>query len=89
MRESAVAKVVKGRGVSILRLDSLSLETREAWGIKEPYVMRFDEAAALFFKLRAMPDTPQSFPKGKWASIQALEGVIDRRAQLVVEQALG
>jgi hypothetical protein len=78
----------KGRRVSILRLDGLSEETRAAWGITEPCTMRFEVAAALFFELRALPDIPESFPKGKWASIQTLEAIIDRRAQLLVEQRL-
>jgi hypothetical protein len=81
------AEILKVKGVSVLRFDTLSEETREAWGIKEPYVMRFEEAAAMFFRLRQLRDTPQNFPKGKWASIQAFEAIIDRRAELQVEQA--
>jgi hypothetical protein len=32
--------------------------------------------AGLFFILREVPDTPDFFPKGKWATIQYLEGML-------------
>ncbi len=36
-----------------------------------------EEAAMMFFRLRATDDTPETFPKGKWATIQTLESLID------------
>ncbi len=53
----------------------MSEETRHAWGLpsKRMYVT---DAAFLFFRLRKRPDSPERFPKGKWASIQFFEGLI-------------
>lgn len=36
----------------------------------------FPDAAALCFRLRVAPDTPEVFPKGKWATVQAIETLI-------------
>ncbi len=77
---------------SLVDLTSLSPMTLDAWvsvydslGLDEgspfdtlPRYLRPQLAALLFFALRRTPDSEETFPRGKWASIQALEGLIDR-----------
>ena len=42
--------------------------------------------AWLFFVARELPDTDQIFPRGKWATIQHIEGQLIKMAQLRAEQ---
>lgn len=70
-------------------IGDISYETRRAWA-NLAFVNNWEDldegdktwltlelASSLFFRLRAYPDTPEAFPKGKWASIQLLETLID------------
>lgn len=34
-------------------------------------------AAEMFFRLRALEDSPDYFPRGKWATIQQLESALE------------
>jgi len=43
----------------------------------------FETACALFFLLRQCPD--EEFPRGKWATIQLLEGWLDKMAKEVFQ----
>jgi hypothetical protein len=63
----------------------LSDETRRAWGFEEDF-MSITEAAWAFFCLREMGDTAGRFPKGKWASIQHFEGLIQEQAQAAMHE---
>jgi hypothetical protein len=55
------------------------LYARREWEDIEDRTWLTREACALmFFHLRAAPDDPDVFPKGKWATIQALESLLDR-----------
>ncbi len=42
------------------------------------------EWAGFFFLLREVPDTPEFFPSGKWATIQALEEKLTEWAKGVI-----
>ncbi|MEE8240116.1 MAG: hypothetical protein V3R16_02510 [Nitrospirales bacterium] len=63
-----------------VEVHKLSDETRRAWGIGDVSFMPEPEAAWLFFRLREILDSQERFPKGKWASIQALEDLIKEQA---------
>ena len=63
-----------------VQVGKLSYETKQAWGIDRTYLLP-EVASWLFFRLREMPDSPELFPKGKWASIQFLEGLIVEQAK--------
>lgn len=60
---------------TLVEVGRLGVETLVAWGIDQAY-MAVEDAALLFFVLRERVDTPEAFPKGKWASIQFFEGLI-------------
>jgi hypothetical protein len=40
--------------------------------------LEFDEVCAMWFLLRRAEDDPEIFPKGKSATLQAIEGIIER-----------
>lgn len=78
----------------LVDISDLSRETRIAWA-KLSFDMDWEDldegdktwltiehAASLFFRLRATEDRPEYFPKGKWASIQRLESIIDSNMQV-------
>lgn len=46
-----------------------------AWMELYPW-LSIENAAMLWFRLRALDDTPENFPHGKWASIQQLDELI-------------
>ncbi len=39
-----------------------------------------ERAAWMFFVLRSLPDRPEWFPKGKWATLQEIERQLDKEA---------
>ncbi len=41
---------------------------------------KIEQMAWAFFLLRTVPDKPEYFPKGKWASIQVLEEQLHKHA---------
>jgi hypothetical protein len=53
------------------------LSERRGWGQLDQRVTE-EEAALLWFRLRTEPDHPETFPHGKWASVQALEDLLHR-----------
>lgn len=74
----------------IVSIGDISYATRKAWA-QLSYEREWDDldeggktwltlehACKLFFLLRAHPDSPEVFPKGKWASLQVLETIIDQ-----------
>lgn len=77
--------------MDLVDLSSISPLTREAWagtyeslGVSDfcdeslPSYISAENAALLFFVLRATRDTDGLFPCGKWASIQHLEDCIEK-----------
>jgi hypothetical protein len=71
-----------------ISLFELSMDTREAMQqfLREVYdddcyVMQswqeFDALAGLWYRLKAAEDTPTRFPKGKWATLQRLQELLD------------
>jgi len=53
---------------------------RKGW----PSIFGFMESevvAPLFFRLKYIPDDEVSFPRGKWATIQRLQDLLDKEAQ--------
>ena len=63
-----------------VEVGKLSYETKRAWGIDSSFMLG-ENAAWLFFRLRETPDCSELFPKGKWASIQMLEGLVSEQAR--------
>lgn len=71
-------------------IGDISYQTRKAWAALafamnwedldegDKTWLTLDHAASLFFRLRHQLDTADVFPKGKWASIQLLETLIDK-----------
>lgn len=41
----------------------------------------FETAAATLLLLKAAPDNPEWFPKGKWATLQAMEQKLEEKAK--------
>ena len=68
-------------------LGTLSRETRRAIDnylvgkdrleMAERSWVQFENVCALWFELKHEPDTEELFPKGKWATLQKLESLID------------
>ncbi len=48
------------------------------WEDVEHSWITLESAAVMFFRLRAADDTPELFPHGKWATVQALEDQIEQ-----------
>ena len=42
--------------------------------------------AWIYFQLKEMPDMPDYFPRGKWATIQHIEGLLTEASQTSVEK---
>ncbi len=69
----------------LFHLGALSDEARwgilklyRSWDLEQPAAwIMISEAALLFFRLRSAYDSPDYFPKGKWATIQYLGTLID------------
>ena len=59
----------------IHELDPNQIELEEKF--RERRYITVHELAPLWFVLRQSPDTPNHFPKGKWAVLQHLENLID------------
>jgi hypothetical protein len=67
------------RGFTPPTYDLLAQMVDDAWGHPKlsharPTVIPFEHAAALWFVLRTMPD--ETFPGGKWATLQHLEALV-------------
>ena len=68
-----------------VHIGGLTYETRKAleegvgWETYEAdrTWLDFDQACAFWFRLKYAPDTPELFPKGKWATLQRMEELIE------------
>ena len=67
--------------IGFVEVGKLSHQTKRAWGIDREF-MEPEQAAWLWFRLRKHDDTDEMFPRGKWASIQYLEALIDEQAEV-------
>jgi hypothetical protein len=77
----------------LIHFGEISRETREAWtalGHKQGWLDETDDlrlwidletAAALYFRLRNTEDLLEYFPRGKSASLQRLELIIDNSVE--------
>jgi hypothetical protein len=78
----------------LVYIGAISRETRSAWAKVwrhnsdgwdlddgDRTWITIEQAAVMFFYLRKIDDWPEVFPKGKWASIQLLETLIDEAIQ--------
>lgn len=72
----------------MIYIGEFSIETRDAW---ESYFnsysdcsfkswITFKEACEFYFLLCASNDSPELFPRGKWASLQMLRELIEKQA---------
>ena len=73
----------------LVHFGAISQETRTAWEAlchhkgwldicdDFPLWITTEQAALLWFRLRTAEDKPEDFPKGKWASLQLFETLID------------
>jgi hypothetical protein len=75
-------------GNDMIYLDRFSPETRYALSAYFAAHSDFsgslitpEKAAWLWFKLRQEPDSAELFPKGKWATLQVLEAMLDAAAK--------
>lgn len=74
-----------------VHVGSLSKQTREAIceylraqdnALADHFVwIGFEDACAVWFRLKYAADDPALFPRGKWATLQALEELIQRAMQ--------
>ncbi len=74
----------------LIYFGSISKETRKAWervAQEREWIdpvgelrlwMTIEQAAFLWFQLRTVEDSQEAFPRGKSASLQALEELIDQ-----------
>ncbi len=81
------APTARGRDTSnMAKRDSISIGTdflpltRQA--LREKFGDEVDSGlpatwAWIYFRLRAMSDTPETFPHGKWATLQHISGLLD------------
>lgn len=79
---------VKLEGFTPVTYDMLATLVEDWWGhpplsFARPTVVPLEHAAALYFVLRRLRD--DAFPRGKWATIQHLEALIDEAVALNAE----
>ena len=48
--------------------------------------LNFDECCAMWFRLKFAPDDPEVFPKGKWATLQRFEELIEQATKPFAER---
>jgi hypothetical protein len=80
--------------VDAVYINGLSQETREAisnaldedgWDAPRSWV-DFDLCCGIWFRLKYAADDPKLFPKGKWATLQRLEQLIEQATKPPAER---
>ncbi len=57
----------------------------DGWDLPRSWV-DFDTCCGIYFRLRYAKDDPVLFPKGKWATLQRLEELIEQATKLPSER---
>ena len=61
------------------------LSVEQGWPELNPWIEP-EQAALLFCRLRNTPDSQDTFPTGKWATIQRIEGLLEEAVAMDMER---